>query len=191
MTIEELYKSGVSVYLKEQLDLEYYDKTLSEDKLNFIPLQKNRQCDLQLNNGFGLQYIYVANSFNMDVLNEDNRKTLERLLNADNDGISGDLLEVIIQSFPKAIIPKKLKDKSLTNAFTTYKMSFNPDFVPANALVLYIATQSEYDDAGYIIDKEHEKIKEARLKEIASQMEKNLEGALGSIPIYVFVDYVL
>jgi hypothetical protein len=76
MTIEELYKSGVSVYLKEQLDLEYYDKTLSEDKLNFIPLQKNRQCDLQLNNGFGLQYIYVANSFNMDVLNEDNRKTL-------------------------------------------------------------------------------------------------------------------
>ncbi len=191
MTIEESYKSGVSVYLKEQLDLEYYDKTLSEDKLNFVPLQKKRQCELQLNGGFGLQYIYVANSFDMDVLNENDRKALERLLNADNDGISGELIEIITETLPKAIIPKQLKDKSLTNVFTTYKMSFHPDFVPANSLVLYIATQSEYDDTGYIIDKEHEKVKEARLKEIAAEMEKNLEGALGSIPIYVFVDYVL
>lgn len=103
--------------------------------------------------------------------------------------ISEEAMDVIIKTFADVIAYKPVEASADKEIKTLYDN--NGDFVEINAIVLRIGTQSEFDENGSYVNKEHEVEKQRKLKNFSEQMEEQLKGKLGDIPIRVQRDFSL
>lgn len=194
--VEEIYRTGLSQYLLEVLDLEKYDKELVESDMNYIPYYgegergANCQTEEQKRDRLGLTYIYLRNELHLDRLSEEETKILEKEAeNTGTDTISDEAMEMIINTFPDVISSMEIKTPEDKEVMTFYDN--NTDFVEVNALVLKIGTNDEFDENGEWVNKEHEVEKQRALKAFSDRMESELNGKLGDIPIRVRRDFSL
>lgn len=126
----------------------------------------------------------------MDRLTEEQTRLLQKEAEHMEDGmISEDVMDVIVQTFADVMAYKPVEAPADKEIKTLYDN--NGDFVEINAIVLRIGTQSEFDENGSYVNKEHEVEKQRKLKNFSEQMEEQLKGKLGDIPIRVQRDFSL
>lgn len=189
-SMEELYRIGLSRYLLDTLELEQYDKDLSESDMRYIPNEEESKSEPQKDDRLGLTYIYLRNELHMDRLTEEQTRLLQKEAEHMEDGmISEDVMDVIVQTFADVMAYKPVEAPADKEIKTLYDN--NGDFVEINAIVLRIGTQSEFDENGSYVNKEHEVEKQRKLKNFSEQMEEQLKGKLGDIPIRVQRDFSL
>lgn len=184
--MEEIYRTGLSQYLLEVLELEKYDKELVESDMNYIPYHEgeNRYSEEQKRDRLGLTYIYLRNELHLDRLTEEETEILAKEVeNTGTDTISDEAMEVIVNTFPDVISSMEIKAPEDKEVMTSYDN--NTDFVEVNALVLKISTNDEFDENGNWVNKEHEVEKQRALREFSDRMESELNGKLGDVPIRV------
>lgn len=184
--MEEIYRTGLSQYLLEVLELEKYDKELVESDMNYIPYHEgeNRYSEEQKRDKLGLTYIYLRNELHLDRLTEEETEILAKEVeNTGTDTISDEAMEVIVNTFPDVISSMEIKAPEDKEVMTSYDN--NTDFVEVNALVLKISTNDEFDENGNWVNKEHEVEKQRALREFSDRMESELNGKLGDVPIRV------
>lgn len=184
MDVEEVYRIGLSRYLLDTLDLEEYDKELSESQMNYIPNDEKNESTAQKKDKLGLTYIYLRNELHLDRLTEEEIELLKKETEGIETGIlSDEAMRMIINTFPDVISQKQIEKPEDKNVETMYDN--NGDFVKVNTLVLRIGTKSEFDENGYYVDKEHEVEKQKALEEFSKEMESELNGKIDDIPIRV------
>ena len=189
-SMEELYRIGLSRYLLDTLELERYDKDLSESDMGYIPNEEESKSTSQKNDRFGLNYIYLRNELHLERLTKEQIKLLQREADHMEDYmISEEAMDVIIKTFADVIAYKPVESPADKEIKTLYDN--NGDFVEINAIVLRIGTQSEFDENGSYVNKEHEVEKQKALKSFSKEMEEQLKGKLGDIPIRVQRDFSL
>lgn len=184
LDVEEIYRIGLSRYLLDTLNLEEYDKELSESQLHYIPNDEKKESIAQKKDKLGLTYIYLRNELHLDRLAEEEIELLKKETESIETGIlSDEAMRMIINTFPDVISQKQIEKPKDKNVETMYDN--NGDFVKVNTLVLRIGTKSEFDENGYYVDKEHEVEKQRALEEFSKEMEAALNGKIGDIPIRV------
>lgn len=193
--VEEIYKTGLSQYLLEALDLEKYDKELLESDMNYIPYYEgargaNGKTEEQKRDKLGLTYIYLRNELHLDRLSEEETEILTKEAEKmDLDTISDEAMDVIINTFSDVVSSMEIKTPEDKEVMTFYDN--DTDFVEVNALVFKIGTNEEYDENGNLVNKEHEVEKQRALQEFSHRMESELNGKLGDIPIRIRRDFSL
>lgn len=184
LDVEEIYRIGLSRYLLDTLNLEEYDKELSESQLNYIPNDEKKKSIAQKKDKLGLTYIYLRNELHLERLAEEDIELLKKETESIETGIlSDEAMRMIINTFPDVISQKQIEKPEDKNVETMYDN--NGDCVKVNTLVLRIGTKSEFDENGYYVDKEHEAQKQRALEEFSKEMETTLNGKIGDIPIRV------
>ncbi|MCR5795640.1 MAG: hypothetical protein K6G61_09910 [Solobacterium sp.] len=178
MKNKALYKKAVEDYLKEQLNLETYDQEMKDSPLDFVP------GDIG-DNSIGLQYFYFKNDIHDERLSKEDQELIDSF-----DEMSDEIMDAAVRTFAKTIPSREITCEEDKKIRTFYDDSVfrKPDFVTVDTLVVGIKTACAYDEAGNFIDRNHEIVKETALKDIAEQMEKELEGSLGDTPIRVIAD---
>ncbi len=190
LSMEELYRIGLSRYLLDMLELEQLDKDLSKSDMRYIPNEEEGKSESQKNDRLGLTYIYLRNELHLERLTQTQTELLQREAeHMEDDMISKDVMEMIVQTFADVIAYKPIENPEDEEIKTLYDN--NGDFVEINAIVLRIGTQSEFDENGSYVNKEHEADKQRELKNFSEQMEEQLKGKLGDIPIRVQRDFSL
>ena len=99
-----------------------------------------------------------------------------------------DLNDMIQETFPRLITPREIRTEEDKKVETSYDYGFSPTFVTMDSLVFGIGTMSEFDSEGNYVDWEHEKEKMESLEIFAKDMEQQLAGKLGNVPIRVLVE---
>lgn len=187
MSVEEIYREVLSQYLLETLELEKYDEQLSNSEMGYIPNKGEDITEPQNRDRMVLKYIYLRNELHTERLSDEEVNIL--LTEAKNGNLYSDKSkEVIINSFANVIPPKKFENEEDKKIETTYDMGMNPDFVTMDSLVLMIGTMSEFDEEGNYVDLPHEEKKKEELVKFCNQMERNLEGRLGDVPVRVLLE---
>lgn len=192
MDIEKVYMTALGNYIKEQLGLEEYDNKIAE--LGCIPVDEEYQTEYQKNANMGLKYIYIRNELHLERLSEEDMELLKESLTSTEEEAQDLVMEMVVRTFENCISPSEIKseeDKAVQTMYDEYiSDQGSPRMVNMNSLVLQIATQSDYDENDNIVDEELEISKEGKLIELARDMEEDMEGLLGEIPIRVFADPV-
>lgn len=187
-TVEDIYREGLSLFLLQELDLERYDEQLSESGMGYIPNDEDNRSESQKMSRLGLKYIYLRNELHLERLNEEQKERLNAEAASYKGTISDEAMEVITATYEDVITPKEIKTEADKEVETFYDSRLQPDFVKMNALVLIIGTMSEFDESGNYVSLEHEKEKAESLRSFAIEMEQELEGRLGDVPIRVLVE---
>ena len=184
--IERIYRIGFSKFLLEKLDLQMYDDELKEDEMNFIPCDEEHKTDTQKKDELKLNYIFVRNDVHVERLSDEQKAVLEK---QDLDKVySNDVMDIIEKTYVDVMGYKKIESEEDKTAKTFYDERFAPVFVTFDTIVIKIATMHEYDKKGNYVNKEHEYEKEEALEKYAVNMEKELQGKLGDIPISVQIE---
>ncbi len=185
--IEEVYRQVLSQYLLEILELENYDKELSNSEMRYIPNADEDVTLVQQKDKMDLKYIYLRNELHIERLS-DKEKTILLEESSNGDLSSDKVKEVVVNSFAYVITPKEIKGEADKKIETAYDSYLDSDFVTMDTLVLMIGTMKEYDDKGNYVDYSHEKRKIEELERFASEMEEKLKGKLKDIPIRVLIE---
>lgn len=184
--VEKIYKKGFSQYILETLELEKYDKLLTNDKMNYIPNDNNHMTDAQMTDYLNLTYIYLRNDIHTERLTKKERVLLAKEENSNL--FSQNSMDLIINTYPDIISAKKIDKPEDKEIVTSYDSKLPSDFVTVNSLVLVIGTMSEFDENGNYVDKKHEKEKKEELDKFCQKMEEDLNGKLGEIPIRILYE---
>ena len=174
LTAQAIYKAAFYQYLVEIADIGQYERILDESDYNFIPVEGYfRQHLYQRYGSFGNRFIYIRNNFHIERLHPDD---LEILLDAsDKDA----LVELAARTYRDVIrILPGIQDV-IYDAGIRYP-------APSNALLIYMSFRMEFDQAGMIICRENERIKDELASDLAIQMRKELTEALGH-PVVVLI----
>ena len=187
---EKLYRKVFSEYVVETFNLDRYDQELLESNERFIPKEDQEKSDAQKADMCGLTYIYIRNDFHFDRLSPDEINSLEEeAINIREDSkVSQEVIDLVKTSWPNIISYQEIKNEDDRKIITFYDESMSPDFVTVDTLELKIATSPDFDKNGNYIDINHEGKKTDKLKEFAGNMETELQGKLGNVPIRVFLD---
>ena len=193
MDLETIYRFGLGSYLREKLDLDAYEKQV--DGFGCLAVEPLEKREEQIRDRTGTRYIYVRNNIHTERLSSEDVEILKNGKLYPDGSLSEEAMEVVIRTFPVVISAadeETGKNKELT---TMYDNSIIGDMesyqVPADCLLLQIATQSERDKEGREVSHEKESEKEKLLYDLAQKMEKNMNGLLGGVPVRVRVDFVL
>ena len=193
MECENRYMELLGSYLKEQLELERYDKAVEE--LGCVSLNKEDQSDAQKRRNMGLTYIYLRNDLHLERLAEEDVKVLRESLGKEEGEEREKAMEVVVRTFPICTMPVLAQDEEEKNFPYVYDNTVDAQSgarnVTIDSLVLQIATQSEYDDAGEYVNPDKERQKREELYKLAEQMEFEMDGLLGEKPIRVMIDFIL
>ena len=184
--VEKIYKKGFSQYILETLELEKYDKLLTNDKMNYIPNDNNHMTDAQITDYLNLTYIYLRNDIHTERLTKKESVLLAK--EANSNLFSQNSMDLIINTYPDIISAKKIDKPEDKEIVTSYDSKLPSDFVTVNSLVLVIGTMSEFDENGNYVDKKHEKEKKEALDKFCKKMEEDLNGKLGEIPIRILYE---
>lgn len=184
--VEKIYKKGFSQYILENLELEKYDKLLTNDKMNYIPNDNNHMTNAQMTDYLNLTYIYLRNDIHTERLTKKERVLLAKEENSNL--FSQNSMDLIINTYPDIISAKKIDKPEDKEIVTSYDSKLPSDFVTVNSLVLVIGTMSEFDENGNYVDKKHEKEKKEELDKFCKKMEEDLNGKLGEIPIRILYE---
>lgn len=185
--MEKIYRVGFSTYLDEKLNLKAYDDELKADELNFIPCDEEHKTDSQKKDELNLNYIFIRNDVHIDRLTDEQKNILAE---QDPDDIySEEAMDIIEETYADVMAYKKIETEEDKNVKTFYDSQFDPVFVTYDTIVIKIATMPEYNEAGNYVNKEHEYDKEDALTDFAANMEEELNGKLGDIPISVQVEF--
>lgn len=187
---EKLYRKVFSEYVVKTLNLDRYDQELLESSERFIPKEDQEKSDAQKADLCGLSYIYIRNGFHFDRLSPDNKNLLEEEAEniREDSKIPQDVIDLVKASWPNIVSYQEIKNEDDRKILTFYDESMSPEFVTVDTLELKIATSPEFDKNGNYVDINHEGDKTDKLKEFASNMETELQGKLGIVPIRVFLD---
>ncbi len=191
MSIEEIYIKGLGQYLLNELNLAEYDEKIANSEMNYIPNNLDKMSESQKTNSLGLQFLYLRNDLHLERLHEEQIQILEqeaKNFDINEQEISEEAMDVIINTYSNVITPKEIKTEADKNIETVFDKKMLPDFVKMNSIVFIIGTMSEFDDEGNYVDLEHEKEKMDSLHNFAKEMEQELEGKLGEIPIRILVE---
>lgn len=185
-TAEEIYRKGFSQYLLEALELEKYDKMLAESEMHYIPNAADHMTDAQIADCLGLTYIYLRNDIHTERLTQDDT---DLLMKEDiSKGFSSTAMDIIKRTYPDVISAKAIEKPEDKEIQTSYDSTLSSDFVTVDSLVLVIGTMSEFDKNGNYVDQDHEKEKNEELEKFCEQIEKDLNGKLGDVPIRVLFE---
>lgn len=192
MDCENRYMELLGIYLKEQLELEHYDKAVED--LGCLPLDKEKQSDAQKRGNMGLTFLYLRNDLHLERLTEEDVKVLKDSLGKEEGEERDKAMEVVVRTFPVCTMPVLAQDdeeKNFTYVYdNTVEAQSGARNVTIDSLVIQIATQSDYDDEGEYVDPEKEQHKREELYKLAEQMEYETEGLLGEKPIRVLIDFI-
>jgi predicted small lipoprotein YifL len=188
---ESIYMDALGNYLKEQLDLASYDKQIAE--FGCIPVDIEEQSEHQKEKNMGLKYIYLRNEPHLDRLSDEDMALLTEAANGSS--INRQLItEMVVRTFEQVLSPREItseEDRKVQTIYDDYLFDYNsPRMVDMNSVVLHIATQSDYDEQGNIIDEEKEDEKENALHALSERMEDEMDGLLGDNPVRVFIDFI-
>lgn len=186
-TMEEFYRSQMNRYLLEELDLEAYDEGLASSDMRYLPNTEEEMSEAQKKDGLGLTYIYLVNELYLDRLDEEEREWFTEAAKA-GEVSEEDLNDMIQETFPKIITPREIRTEEDKKVETSYDYGLFPTFVTMDSLVFGIGTMSEFDSDGNYVDWEHEKEKKESLEIYAREMERQLTGKLGDVPIRVLIE---
>ena len=193
MECENKYMELLGSYLKEQLELERYDKAVEE--LGCLPLDKEEQSEAQKRANMGLKYVYLRNDLHLERLAEEDVKILKESLGKEEGEEREKAMEVVVRTFPICTMPVLAEDEEEKNFTYVYDNTVDAQSgarnVTIDSLVLQIATQSEYDDAGEYVNPDKERKKREELYKLAEQMEFEMDGLLGEKPVRVIIDFIL
>lgn len=193
MECENRYMELLGSYLKEQLELERYDKAVEE--LGCLPLDKEKQSEAQKRANMGLKYIYLRNDLHLERLAEEDVKVLKESLGKEEGEEREKAMEVVVRTFPICTMPVLAQDDEEKNFPYVYDNTIDAQSgarnVTIDSLVLQIATQSEYDNAGEYVNPDKERQKREDLYKLAEQMEFEMDGLLGEKPVRVIIDSIL
>lgn len=184
--VEDIYREGLSQYILETLELEQYDKTLEDSEMRYIPNDSKHMKESQMVDRLGLTYIYLRNDIHTDRLTQEETDIL--LKEDSSNSFSKEAMDVIKRTYPDVISAKKIEKPEDKKVETSYDSKLHSDFVTVDSLVLIIGTMSEFDENGNYIDRNHEKEKMDELEKFCEQMEKDLNGKLGEVPIRVLFE---
>ena len=192
MDVEMIYRRSLGNYLKEQLDLKEFDNRVAG--LGCVPVDPEYRSEYQNKGDMGLTYIYLRNELHLERLSTEDMQLLEESIESTAEEAEDLVTEMVVRTFENCLSPFEIateEDKKVQTMYDEYlSEQDNPRLVDMNSVVLQIATQAEYDDQDNIVDEDREEDKEKALIELAGQMENELDGLLGEIPIRVFVDPV-
>ena len=192
MDCENRYMELLGTYLKEQLELERYDKAVEE--LGCLPLDNERMSDAQKRGNMGLKYLYLRNDLHLERLTEEDVKVLKDSLGKEEGEEKEKAMEVVVRTFPVCTMPVLAVDEEEKNFTYVYDNTVDAQSgarnVTIDSVVIQIATQSDYNDAGEYVDPEKEKQKREGLYKLAEQMEFEMEGLLGEKPVRVLIDFI-
>ena len=186
-TMEDFYRTQFSRYLAEELDLAEYDEKLTSSDMRYLPNTEEEMSEAQKKDELGLTYIYLVNELYPDRLDEDECEWFTEAAKA-GDVTEEDLNDMIQETFPRLITPREIRTEEDKKVETSYDYGFSPTFVTMDSLVFGIGTMSEFDSEGNYVDWEHEKEKMESLEIFAKDMEQQLAGKLGNVPIRVLVE---
>lgn len=189
---ESVYMEYLGNYLKEQLDLLSYDDQVAA--LGCIPVDAEEQSEHQKEKNMGLKFIYLRNEAHLERLSDEDMALLREAANGSS--INRQLItEMVIRTFEQVLSPREItseEDRKVQTIYDDYLLDYNsPRMVDMNSVVLHIATQSDYDEQGNIVDDEKEAEKEEALVRLALQMEDEMEDLLGNSPVRVFIDFII
>lgn len=188
---ESIYMECLGSYLTEQLDLALYDDQVAA--LGCIPVDAEEQSEHQKEKNMGLKFLYLRNEAHLDRLSDNDMALLTEAANGSS--INRQLItEMVVRTFEQVLSPREITsedDRKVQTIYDDYLFDYNsPRMVDMNSVVLHIATQSDYDDQGNIVDDEKEAEKKEALVRLALQMEDEMDGLLGKVPVRVFIDFV-
>lgn len=185
-SIEEIYREGFSQYLLETLELDQYDKMLADSKMNYIPNDNEHMNEAQKADRLGLTYIYLRNDIHTERLAQED---IDILLKEDGrEQFSEEAMNVIKRTYPDVISAKKIEKPEDKEIETSYDSKLQSDFVTVDTLVLTIGTMGEFDENGNYVDQNHEQEKTDELQKFCEQMEQDLKGKTGEVPIRVLFE---
>lgn len=187
--IENVYRIGVSQYLSDTLSLKEYDQKLTSSDMRFVQNDEEHLSEAQKNDKLGLRFIYLRNNVHIERLSEEEQELLyNETVQTKNDKLSTEAEKIVEDSFYSVLAYKVPKNEEEKQVETFYDPGLSANLVPIDSIVFMIGTMCEYDDEGNYVDQDHEKIKESELRSFAQQMEEELQGKLGDIPIRVLSD---
>ena len=190
MDLEAIYRIGLGSYINEKLGLGKYEKEIEE--IGCLPVDAVDRGEAQMRDRTGLSYIYIRNNICTDILSAEEIETLKNCSVLPDGSLSEEAMEIIVNTYANAIRAKETVEGN--EKMTVYDSNLFGDMdtmlVPVDALVLQIATQSEKDKDGITASIEKEDKKENALYELAGEMEEELKGKLGGVPVVVKVDRV-
>ena len=191
--LKKEYIELLGEYLKEQLELPYYDDAVRE--LGCIEVEEEDRSEAQKRAGFGLKYLYIRNEAHIDRLSEEDLALLKEGLGKTEGDERDKAMEVVVRTFPACMSPMPITSETFKKQKYVYDNTLaaqdGSTAVTMDTLLIRIATQSEYDEEGEYVDEYNEAQKEKGLYELAERMESEMEGLLGDIPIRVQVDFIL
>lgn len=187
-TVEDIYREGLSSFLLQELDLEHYDGQLLESGMGYIANDEDDMSESQKMSRLGLTYIYLRNELHLERLTDEQQEKLKTEAANYHGTISDETMELITSTYANVITPQEIRTEADKEVETFYDSRLQPDLVKMNALVLMIGTMSEFDENGNYVSLEHEKEKTESLRSFAEEMERELAGRLGDVPIRVLVE---
>ncbi len=185
--IATIYRQILSQYLLETLELETYDQELSNSEMRYIPNEGNDVMYVQERDKMNLTYLYLRNELHVERLTDEHVAIL--LEESVNGNVYSDKAkEVVLKTFANVIAYKEIKSDADKKIKTSYDSSATEDFVTVDALVLVIGNMKEFDENGNFVDYSHEIEKLKELEKFAANMEEDLNGKLGEVPIRVLFE---
>ena len=182
LEVQAAYRALLNYYLCKTGNLDEYQGKMDSSPYNFL---ENTGNIYKSAGAFGRANIYIRNNIYVERLSLEN---LTLLLNGMQDNgtveVSDKLLEMIQDTMVEVISVRY--DDSEAKFEAIYDIgAFQTNTAPNDALVLAISYEHEYDDNGNIISAEKEDEKIAYVKELASQIEKEMSEKLG-VKVSVF-----
>ena len=183
LMMQALYRKGLEDYLLKSSSLREFDMMLSDSEQRVIPKPADHMTFYQKYSTFGLTYIYLRNNLPIERLGKEDLHILMEQARSRDTSVTSELQELVLRTFPDIIQAHEDKPAETPIGFSNDGQKIAPN----NALVFEIGHETEWDDQGNFVDRNHELAKDAYLTGVViPQMQVKLSEEL-EMKVVIFI----
>lgn len=183
--IQAAYKYAFCIYLKSNLGLGDYDEQLSTSQLKFIETKEGNKTFYQKNDPSNMKFIFLRNNIYVEKLSEEDIKTIENAL-LNSNKIDKDILNIVRNTYKDVISStREVEDYAEAEIIFEATTLFTRK-APNTALVLGVSDSYRWNDEGYLVDTENERMKEEYIRQLTNIISEEFSNKL-KMPVVFFI----
>lgn len=183
--IQAAYKYAICNYFKNNLGLGDYDEQLCTSELKFIETKEEDKTLYQKNDASGMKFIFLRNNIYVEKLSTDDIKIIENALSK-SENIDKDILDVVKNTY-KMVLSSARREEDYAEAEIIFEAGALYARKALNtAFVIGISDEYEWNDEGYLVDTQNERMKEEYISQLATNISEVFSDKL-EMPVRIFI----